>query len=883
MKKTFVLLSTLLPCIIFSQSSEVPIKSYVTKSVKAEDITLDGIIDDVAWDLVDWGEDFTVHFPNNGELPERQTRFKILYDSDNLYVAVRCLHDDPSRIESRLGRRDNFPGDWVEINIDSYFDKSTAFSFTASVSGVKGDEFITGNGNNWDSNWNPIWYSKTAIDSEGWTAEIKIPFSQLRFGEKENHVWGINVMRRDFAADERSTWQWIPQTTAGWTSNFGELHGISGIKPKRQVEIQPYVVSSVDFMPEEGGNPFQTGTSTGLNVGLDGKVGITSDLTLDFTINPDFGQVEADPSALTLDGFQIFFDERRPFFVENANLFESAFSRLEAGGPFWNDNLFYSRRIGASPRGSIDVPSGAHVDRPDFTSILGAAKMSGKTKDGWSLSLLESITARESASIDLNGDRSSMIVEPLTNFFVGGVAKDINKGETIIGGKLTAVNRKLDGTGLEDQFHNQAITGGLQLFHSWKNREWQINGNFLFSNVMGTAAKIEQTQTSFEHYFQRPDAEHLDVDPSKTSLSGHGGTVSVGNYGGSDNISFQSGVTWRSTGFELNDIGFLNTADQIDHVTWVGYRSPKPFSIFRQFRVNMNYYNRWTYGGEHLHQSVNTNIHGSFNNYWRAGTGVTYEIKDISTKALFGGPMLRQASGLASWMYIQSDSRKKINGGLNIFGFNAVGSDQGSVRIQSYNVWMSYQPSNALSLSVRPRYFKQDRVIQNVAFREFNGESRYITGTVEQKTFSVSLRANYSLTPDLTIQYWGQPFVSIGNYSNFKYITNPLADDYRDRYHEYTLTEIVQDEDQSVYYVDEDSNGAVDYSFSNPNFNFLQFRSNLVVRWEYKPGSEFYFVWTQSTTNSGDPSKGIFESLNEDLFGDDANNTLLLKFTYRFY
>ena len=883
MKKTFVLLSTLLPCIIFSQSSEVPIKSYVTKSVKAEDITLDGIIDDVAWDLVDWGEDFTVHFPNNGELPERQTRFKILYDSDNLYVAVLCLHDDPSRIESRLGRRDNFPGDWVEINIDSYFDKSTAFSFTASVSGVKGDEFITGNGNNWDSNWNPIWYSKTAIDSEGWTAEIKIPFSQLRFGEKENHVWGINVMRRDFAADERSTWQWIPQTTAGWTSNFGELHGISGIKPKRQVEIQPYIVSSVDFMPEEGGNPFQTGTSTGLNVGLDGKVGITSDLTLDFTINPDFGQVEADPSALTLDGFQIFFDERRPFFVENANLFESAFSRLEAGGPFWNDNLFYSRRIGASPRGSIDVPSGAHVDRPDFTSILGAAKMSGKTKDGWSLSLLESITARESASIDLNGDRSSMIVEPLTNFFVGGVAKDINKGETIIGGKLTAVNRKLDGTGLEDQFHNQAITGGLQLFHSWKNREWQINGNFLFSNVMGTAAKIEQTQTSFEHYFQRPDAEHLDVDPSKTSLSGHGGTVSVGNYGGSDNISFQSGVTWRSTGFELNDIGFLNTADQIDHVTWVGYRSPKPFSIFRQFRVNMNYYNRWTYGGEHLHQSVNTNIHGSFNNYWRAGTGVTYDNKDISTKALFGGPMLRQASGLASWMYIQSDSRKKINGGLNIFGFNAVGSDQGSVRIQSYNVWMSYQPSNALSLSVRPRYFKQDRVIQNVAFREFNGESRYITGTVEQKTFSVSLRANYSLTPDLTIQYWGQPFVSIGNYSNFKYITNPLADDYRDRYHEYTLTEIVQDEDQSVYYVDEDSNGAVDYSFSNPNFNFLQFRSNLVVRWEYKPGSEFYFVWTQSTTNSGDPSKGIFESLNEDLFGDDANNTLLLKFTYRFY
>ena len=882
MKKLIFALCVLMPALISSQG-EVPKKTYSTAPLGSHNIAIDGILDDAGWDLVEWTGDFTVQHPNNGEEPKRQTQFKVLYDSDNIYVGFRCFHEDPSKIENRLSRRDNFPGDWIEIHFDSYYDKSTAFSFTTSVSGVKGDEFISGNGNNWDSNWNPIWYTKTSIDDEGWTAEVRIPMSQLRFGDKEQHVWGMNVMRRDFEADERSTWQHIPVNASGWVSNYGELNGILGIKPKKQVEIQPFVVAKVETGPEEAGNPFETGSSSNINIGLDGKIGITSDITLDFTINPDFGQVEADPSALNLDGFQIFFDERRPFFVENANLFGFGISRLEAGGPFWNDNLFYSRRIGASPRGSISTPDGSFVDRPDFTTILGAAKVSGKTQDGWSISLLESITREEHAEIDLNGSRSTMPVEPLTNFFLGGLSKDLKQGESRIGGTFTAVSRDLNGTGLENQFHNQAISGGVDLFHSWKNREWQLKGNFIFSRVSGTSEKIEDTQTSFEHYFQRPDAEHVEVDNSKTSLGGHGGTFSLANYGGSDNISFQTGVTWRSPGLELNDIGFLNTADQIDYVTWAGYRSPNPVSIFRQFRVNVNHYSRWTYGGEHLYQAFNTNLHGSFTNYWNAGFGFTYEQKDISTKALFGGPKLRQSAGLANFMYIESDNRKKVNFGFSMFGFVATGKDKGAVRVQNYSVGVSYQPSNALRLSIRPRYFKQNRVIQNVSLESFEGINRYVTGTVEQKTFSTSIRANYNLTPDLTIQYWGQPFVSIGNYSDFKYITDPLASVYTDRFHPYDPLQISNDEDGSVYYIDENRDGRNDYSFSNPDFNFLQFRSNLVLRWEYKPGSELFLVWTQSTTNSGDPSKGIFPSLDEDLFGSDANNTFLLKATYRFY
>ena len=253
-----------------------------------------------------------------------------------------------------------------------------------SASGVKGDEFVTGNGNNWDSNWNPIWYASTAIVEDGWTAEVKIPFSQLRYGDQKERVWGFNITRRDFKADERSTYQFIPQNQPGWVSNFAELRGIDGIKPKRQVEIQPYVVSKLTTQSVETGNPFTDGKDWTNSIGIDGKIGVTTDLTMDFTINPDFGQVEADPSALNLDGFQIFFDERRPFFVENANLFSFEVTSAVTGGPFNNDNLFYSRRIGQRPRGSYIVPNGAFVSAPDFTSILGATKFSGKTKKGLS-------------------------------------------------------------------------------------------------------------------------------------------------------------------------------------------------------------------------------------------------------------------------------------------------------------------------------------------------------------------------------------------------------------------------------------------------------------------------------------------------------------------
>ncbi len=860
------------------QSTEFIQRTYQTvKVTNGDDIMIDGDITDAQWSQIDWDGDFTVQQPNNGEKPQRQTQFKLIYDDAYLYLAFHCDDDDPTKIESRLARRDNFPGDWVEFNVDSYGDNATAFSFTISASGVKGDEFITGNGNSWDSSWNPIWYAASEIVADGWTAEMKIPLSQIRFSTESLESWGFNFTRRDFRADERSSYQFVPQTVSGWVSNFAHLIGVADITPKRQVEIQPYITSGLKF----NGEPNGKGETREMRhaVGLDAKIGITSDLTLDFTLNPDFGQVEADPSALNIDGFQIFFREQRPFFVENANLFDFRLSGTEAGGSHGNDNLFYSRRIGANPRGN--VLNGNVIDYPDFTNIIGAAKFSGKTKDGWSVGVIEAVTSREYAEVEIDGQSEQALVEPLSNFIVGRVSKDLNGGATIIGATLTNVLRDISDTPLEDQFHDQATTFGVNLFHSWQNREWQIKANVVGSNVEGTTTKITDTQESFEHYHQRPDADYLSVDTTLTSLNGNGGRISLANYGGQDNISFETGFTWRSPDLDLNDIGFLNTADQMDHFTWIGWRSPRPFSVFRSYTVNYNHYSGFNSQGDHLYQAFNMNTHASFTNYWNAGMGFNLEVKDISQKALFGGPNLRRHRGVYRWLYFGTDNRKKARVNVNLGGWTPLASDKGALKTFNANIFFSYQPYDAFRMSIGPSFRMQDRQIQNVSSVEYNGETRYITGRIMQESFGLSVRGSFSFSPNLTVEYWGQPFISKGTYDDFKMITDPMAEVWTDRFER--LEDRVQQDESGTFLVDHDQDGSTDYSFGDPDFNFMQFRSNMVLRWEYTPGSELFVVWSQSTTNGGDPENGLFTSLQDDLFGSSFDNIFLVKYTYRFY
>ncbi|MCC6726113.1 MAG: carbohydrate binding family 9 domain-containing protein [Saprospiraceae bacterium] len=887
MQLTTRLFLALMACfsVIYAQANGDPEptkKTYFTQRLASE-IKFDGIPDEAAWDAVQWGGDFVQYQPNDGAAPHQQTNFKILYDDKYLYIAYRAHDSEPDSIIRWMSRRDEFPGDWVEINIDSYHDQRTAFSFTISASGVRGDEFVSNNGNDWDESWNPIWFAKSNIDDKGWTAEVKIPFSQLRYGNEPDKVWGIQVMRHILRKAERSTWQHIPQNGQGWVSRFGELHGLKDVPSQRQIEIAPYGVAKLETYKKEAGNPFADGRDGTLSMGVDGKVAVTSDLILDFTINPDFGQVEADPSQVRIDGFQNFFQERRPFFIESRNIFNYQLTGSAAEGEYDSDLLFYSRRIGSPPHKQPNITDIEYLKQPERSSILGAAKFSGKTKDGWSIGILESITQREKALIDNEGDRRKELVEPLTSYFVGRVQKDIKEGNTIIGGMLTAVNRE---HGLDDLLHRSAYTGGLDFQQFWKNRAWVFTARGVFSQVNGSKEAINLTQTAFEHLFQRPGAKHVEVDPNKTSLLGHGGTIKLAKFGGKQGklgqlFKFETGVTWRSPELEMNDIGFQLTADEINHFTWAGYHFQRQFSVFRSLRLNYNHWSRWDFGGRYLYQAFNTNAHANFKSNWEIGTGFTWNPLDISNNALRGGSPLRRPAGFGHFAYVSTDFRKKFAANLNFF--NGWGYDK-TVSSNDVGLYLQAQPNNAFSLNFSPgftRYHrKQDQYVDQTSY---NGESRYIVSEVNQKTLRLTLRLNYNITPDLTIQYYGQPFITRPLYRNFGYVVDPLNKDYDARFHRFASTQVSFSDGE--YSVDENNDGQTDYRFQNPDFNFVQFRSNLVLRWEYIAGSEFYLVWSQSNTPGSafsDLSSGLGNSLLDNAFGDEARNIFLVKLMYRF-
>ncbi len=825
MRKPCLLLSILVVLILDARAgpsdSTIVKKKYFTQRLKGT-INLDGIPDEEAWNIVEWGGDFVQWQPNEGNPPSQPSNFKIVYDDRFLYIAYQCHDVSADSIVKRMSRRDEFPGDWIEINIDSYHDLRTAFSFTLSVSGVRGDEFVSNDGNNWDRNWNPIWYSKTHVNDKGWTAEVKIPFSQLRYGNEPDKVWGFQVTRRLFRKEERSYWQHIPQNIGGWVSRFGELHGLKDIPMHRQVEIAPYMIAQAATYKKQPGNPFAKGFDRKLSAGLDGKFAVTNDLILDFTVNPDFGQVEADPSQVRIDGFQNFFPEQRPFFMESRNIFDYQLTGSQLGGDYDADLLFYSRRIGGSPHGYPNTGPGEYVKSPSNTSILGATKFSGKTKNGLSIGVLESVTAREMATIDYNGQKRKELVEPLTNFAVARLQKDFKGGNTIIGGILTGVNRE---KGLSDVLRRNALSGGLDFIHYWKNMTWYVRGDVIFSDVNGSKEAIVNTQTAFEHLFQRPGANEVSFDSTRTSLTGTGGTIRFGRSGGKSGkhgevFRFETGITYRSPQLELNDIGFMLSANEINQFTWAGLQFQRPFSVFRTARLNVNHWAKWDCSGKFLFDLLNFNANGTFKNNWQSGMGISYNPFEVSNNALRGASSIRRPIGVGPNIFITSDYRKKLYGNVNVGGFwgfdNTVASRNASLQI-------TFQPLNALNVSVSGNYSynwrRQDQFVQNISY---NNITRSIVSSVKQKTLRLVVRINYNITPDLTLQYYGQPYITRPLYSNFAYVSNPMAKKFEDRFHLFTPNEITSDPNNGNYLIDENHDGSTDYSFEKPDFNFVQ-------------------------------------------------------------
>lgn len=842
-------------------------KIYHTKWAQSE-ILIDGKLNDKAWNQVEWGGDFVGHEPEYKAKPSYETQFKILYDAKYLYVGIRAFDNEPDKIVRRMSRRDGFDGDWVEINIDSYHDKRTAFSFTASVSGVKGEEYVSNNGDNWDSTWDPIWYLRTSIDDKGWIAEYKIPLSQLRFANKEEHVWGIQLTRRLFRKQERSTWQPINPTDPGWVHLFGELRGIKGIKPQKQLEIQPYVVTSVEKFPKEGDNPFKdSGKEFDGNVGLDAKIGITSDITLDLTVNPDFGQVEADPSAVNLSAFRLFFREQRPFFLEGNNVLTFPTS----GG---RNNLFYSRRIGGRPKGSLDEDIVEYSDFPNQTRILGAAKLTGKNAKGFSWGFLESVTNREKADVAYtNGKLGKEVVEPLTNYVVARAQQDIQGGKTIVGAMITNIHRFDNRINDLNLIHDNAQSGGVDIDHNFKNRIYGLTFKYMFSRVKGTSDAIYETQTASERFFQRPNNNHKALDSTRTSLIGTAGTFSFGKRSG--NWRWEVGSNYRSPELALNDVGFLVQTDNVNNWVWSQYRVTKPTKLFRWQRYNFYHEQNLDFGGVRTSIGEELNMNVQFHNYWNFGTGIWREGLQVSNADLRGGPSITYPGGTNYWYWLGTNDQKKVR--LS-FSNSFFWGDENYAKSSRINVNLTLRPTDAWRITLSPRVSWRRNDLQYIDQETFQNGDKYLLGKLEQEIYSMSIRANYNLTPNLTVEFWGQPFIVSGNYSAFKQVMNSNSEEFMDRYQMLDYSFDSQENEYNIQHFDPEGV----YTLSDPSFKNVEFKSNFVIRWEYIPGSTLFLVWSNNGYRGDFDHKSDFNDLASGLRELKGANTFLIKYTYRF-
>jgi len=866
--------------IVFLIFPTVSAQTLEKKQYKATRITtapvINGILDDETWQSGDWIDDFTQYEPFNGREASQRTEFKVLFDEDNLYVAIKAFDTSPDSIVNRLTRRDEVDGDLVGIILDSFHDLRTGFLFGVSSAGVKYDQMFTNDGQNEDSSWDPNWWVKTSINSEGWIAEMKIPFSQVRFEKNSGAVWGLEMARIYYRKNETDFWQHIAKDAPGLVHLFGEISGLEQIKPRKIFDVTPYGVARTETFEKVPENPFLSkGRSSKLNAGIDAKIGVTNNMTMDLTINPDFGQVEADPSEVNLSAYETFFTEKRPFFIEGSNI--TNFGLGIGDGGIGNDNLFYSRRVGRQPQGYPDLKDGWNADIPTRTSILGAAKLTGKTKNGLSLGFVEAMTAEETAEIDTLGGRMYETVEPLTNYFIGRVQKDIKEGNTIIGGIFTSTNRDLDAN-LSNYMHKAAYTGGADFTQYFKEKSWMFNLNAAFSLVEGSKNVIEETQLSSARYYQRPDNDYTTLDTNRTSLAGSGGRIQIMKLNGHWNFGALS--LWKTPGFETNDLGYMQQADQIFPVIFVGYNEWEPKGIYKRYNVNADVYSAYNFGGNCITNGFEWNANMGFVNYWNAWTGGSLNGPSYSTGMLRGGPMMKVVGSLSARIGFSTDYRKKL-----VFDVSMNGSKGNANNSRSWNtsIDISYKPSNYIVFTISPGFNKSFAELQYVDQLNNNGGDKYIFASIDRKTINTSFRVNLNLSPNLTFQYWGQPFVATGRYYDHKLIIDPMADTFKNRFSTYSSQQIILEDDH--YNIDENVDGITDYTFERRDFNVREFLSNLVIRWEYNPGSSVYLVWSQTRSSFMDSGNlDLFNDLG-DLFNTGDNkphNVFLIKFSYRF-
>jgi len=839
-----------------------PPRIYRTARLETEPPAIDGRLDDDAWQQGEWSGDFRQQIPVEGGEPSQPTELKIFYDDRHVYVGIRA-YDDPTLVHRYPGRRDDFGGfavDIVGICFDSYNDKRFGFEFDLTAGGGKID-LLLGNGETeWDTTWDAVWDGKVAHDDRGWTAEFRIPLNQLRFGPQDEQVWGLHVWRWIARNSEENQWQLIPRQNTGRMHQLGELRGISGLPRRRHLELLPHVLGRAAAGPLVPGE----GTDGSGAAGLDAKLGLSSAFTLDATVNPDFGQVEADPSVVNLTAYETFYEEKRPFFLEGRKIFEFPLDG--------SDQLFYSRRIGQAPSYTPPLAPGDTLRSPANTTILSAVKVSGKTDGGLSVGVLQSVTQRETAHIGSLLSPRRAVVEPAGSYAVARIRKDWDQGNTSLGGTLTQTHRFIGDAPLAI-LPADALTGGVDFSRYLGARRWRIDAHGLFSRVSGDAAAIHALQTNPVHYYQRPDASHLGVDASRTSLTGHGGSLRAGT-SETRRLRLSNQFFWYSPGLDFNDVGFLRQADIRANRVLVGWAEPRPRGIFRDYSLQLVRDDQWDFGGLRTNGSTALQAATTFRNRWTSGIRFSHT-DDVDTRALRGGPALRMYEYLTAGLNVGSDGARRASFAVTADHAWSLEDDS---RATDISTTVRLRVSNRLALSSDFGYGHLFDAFQYVTAADAGDGPRYLLGRIDQDTFVFTFRANLAVTPDLTLQYYGSPFVSTARYAAFKRATETLAPSYGNRFHAYGPDEIAPAPDGRLYEITE-RDGAR-FSFANPDFSFRQFRSNLVLRWEYKPGSSLYVVWSQGRTGEEARRESRFGSNWSGLWRTPADNVLLVKISY---
>jgi hypothetical protein len=870
MKKSvlFLLVGCLAPPAVAQQPAAAPARAaapdvpQAAATRTAEAIRVDGALTDAAWQAATPITEFRQLDPQEGQPATERTEVRVLYDDQALYIGARMYDTRP--VSARLGRRDMemSASDWLTVILDSNHDHRTAVGFEVNPSGVRRDQTRSSDGE--DDSWDPVWEAETAVTDSGWVAEIRIPFSQMRFGTAAVQTWGMQVERQIARNQEFSVWSFTPRDQPGGIPRFGHLAGLERIPTGKRLEVLPYVVSRAENV-ERGANPFREEREYAADAGLDLKYRLTSNFTLDATVNPDFGQVEVDPAVLNLTAFETQFAERRPFFVEGSEIFRF-------GGDGTN-LAFYSRRVGRRPTLS---PPYDERDVPVNTRILGAMKLSGRTDGGWSIGVLDAVTRRETARFRLpDGVNGSQTAEPLTNFFVGRARRESRAGQTAVGGFVGAVNRDLDTDALSGALRSSAYSAGVDVFHQWAERTWTLNGFLAATHVRGDEGAIIGTQRLPYHYFQRPDAAHLQLDSALTSLSGFAGALSLNRrFGRHWNASAR--LNTISPGYEVSDLGFQRRADRIDAEVGASFSETRPGRVLRRYSAYGTGLMEHNYDWQNISNRIFAGANAQFLNYWSAylnlSTSLAGTVDDRLTR---GGPAARRSGFSSVNAGVSTDPRKRVIGSAG--GFVQV-DDAGGDQTELF-AGLTLRPAPHWEVSVGPAFNRTHAVAQYLmtvpdpAATETYG-ARYVFAALDQTTVSLETRLNYTFTPALSLQVYVQPFIASGDFGAPKQLARPRTFDFE------VYGEDVGEVVDGRIYPNGQGEDALSFAAPQADFNVRSLRGNAVLRWEWRPGSTLYVAWQQ--TRSASEPFGDFE-LRRDvdgLFAAQPDNVFLVKLSY---